>query len=1071
MRNCFLFDKVQWVRYPILSLLICSASNVAAESSSPVLDSGIQPATVTTNNYGVESVQQNRRTRTIVGTVIDKTDNSPLIGANIMVTQTKTGVITDVDGRFSVTIPEKGATIEVSYIGYKTQKIAVNDQGVLNVYLDSDNEMLNEVVVVGAGTQKKISVTGAISNIEGSALTAPSSSLTSNFAGKLAGVISRTTSGEPGSTSEFYIRGAGTFGGRATPLIICDGVEISTGDLNRIPSETIESFSILKDASATAIYGARGANGVMVLTTKSGEENTATRIHVSVENSFVKPTNQIEYVDGATWMETYNEAQFARDPKAITKYSDEAIELTRSGKYPLRYPDVDWYDLMFKEMMMNQRANVNISGGGTRATYYMSLQANHDTGMLDVPKSYSFDNNIDRWNYNFQSNVGYKLTSTTKVDLRLNAQFGTNKGTNSNTGDFFKAAYNTSPIAFPAVFPAQEGDKHIRFGNAFLSGSELVGNPYAQMLSNYKEENYSTLNASLSLNQDLKFITKGLKFKVLVNMKTWAQQSYRRWVDPYYYGIADGSWAPDENGMETYELTRIGSSGNNYVSEADNGKNTDRTIYVDARLDYNRSFGKHAVSGMLMYMQREYRSGTIPNRNQGLSGRFTYDYDNRYLVEFNFGYNGSERLAKGERFEFFPAASVGWVVSGEEFWKPIEKYINLLKLRGSYGIVGSDETGENKNGGESANHFLYLDKVTIGSGGGFYLGAGPHNGDYRKGPGFHQYATQDACWERVYKLDIGVDIELFNQFRITADYFHDKREKILMKRASWPRMLGYSDAIPWSNVGKVDNSGFDLSVNWKTQPIKDMWVDVRANFTYNKNKYVYKDEPEYPYVWKTETGKPLNRRLGYICDGFFESQAEIDNAPSQLYGKEVLKVGDLKYRDVNGDGTINSDDQVMISPYGSTPRIQWGTGLNITYKNWDFGIFFNGSAKRSIMINKLEPFGTAIGTSEHNLMKFIADNHYSLNDPDNFNVLYPRLGITSDQTKHNMVESSFWLRNGNFVRFKTLEFGYTFKKKYRIYFSADNLAVWSKFKEWDPELNWDSYPLSQTFNIGAQFKF
>lgn len=592
MRNCFLFDKVQWVRYPILSLLICSASNVAAESSSPVLDSGIQPATVTTNNYGVESVQQNRRTRTIVGTVIDKTDNSPLIGANIMVTQTKTGVITDVDGRFSVTIPEKGATIEVSYIGYKTQKIAVNDQGVLNVYLDSDNEMLNEVVVVGAGTQKKISVTGAISNIEGSALTAPSSSLTSNFAGKLAGVISRTTSGEPGSTSEFYIRGAGTFGGRATPLIICDGVEISTGDLNRIPSETIESFSILKDASATAIYGARGANGVMVLTTKSGEENTATRIHVSVENSFVKPTNQIEYVDGATWMETYNEAQFARDPKAITKYSDEAIELTRSGKYPLRYPDVDWYDLMFKEMMMNQRANVNISGGGTRATYYMSLQANHDTGMLDVPKSYSFDNNIDRWNYNFQSNVGYKLTSTTKVDLRLNAQFGTNKGTNSNTGDFFKAAYNTSPIAFPAVFPAQEGDKHIRFGNAFLSGSELVGNPYAQMLSNYKEENYSTLNASLSLNQDLKFITKGLKFKVLVNMKTWAQQSYRRWVDPYYYGIADGSWAPDENGMETYELTRIGSSGNNYVSEADNGKNTDRTIYVDARLDYNRSFGK-----------------------------------------------------------------------------------------------------------------------------------------------------------------------------------------------------------------------------------------------------------------------------------------------------------------------------------------------------------------------------------------------------------------------------------------------------------------------------------------------
>lgn len=1013
------------------------------------------------------TIEQQRKTRTLTGTVLDDNDGAPLIGVNVKIKGTSTGAITDMDGKFNISIPEKGATLVFTYVGYANLEYYVSDQGIITVKMKMGNEMLNEVVVVGAGTQKKISVTGAISNIEGSVLTAPSSSLTSNFAGKLAGVISRVSSGEPGATSEFYIRGAGTFGGRATPLIICDGVEISTGDLDRIPSETIESFSILKDASATAIYGARGANGVMVLTTKSGMENTATRINVTVENSFVKPANQIEYVDGATWMEKYNEAQLARNPEAIVKYSDEAIDLTRSGKYPLRYPDVDWYDLMFKEMLMNQRANVNISGGGTRATYYMSLQANHDTGMLDVPKAYSFDNNINRWNYNFQSNIGYKLTSTTKLDLRLNAQLGTNKGTNSSTTDFFNAAYNTSPVIFPATFPAQEGDRHIRFGNAFLSGSELVGNPYAQMLSNYKEENYSTLNVSISLNQDLGFITKGLKVKGLVNMKTWAQQSYRRWIDPYYYGIVDGSWAPDENGRETYELTRIGSSGNNYVSEADNGKNTDRTIYIDARLDYNRSFGKHAVSGMLMYMQREYRNGTIPHRNQGLSGRFTYDFDHRYLVEFNFGYNGSERLAEGERFEFFPAASVGWVVSSEKFWKPVEEYVNFLKLRGSYGIVGSDETGE----GAGANHFLYLDKVTIGSGGGFYLGAGPHNGDYRNGPGFQQYATQDACWERVYKLDLGIDIELFNQLKITADYFHDKREKILMKRSSFPRLLGYANAVPWSNVGKVDNSGFDVSLNWKTQPVKDMWVDLRANFTYNKNKYVYKDEPEYPYVWKTETGKPLNRRVGYICDGFFESQAEIDNAPSQPYGKEILEVGDLKYRDVNGDGTINSDDEVMISPYGATPRIQWGAGMNITYKNWDFGVFFNGSAKRSIMINGLQPFGSGIGTSEHNLMKFIADNHYSLNDPDNFNVLYPRLGITADQTKHNMVASSFWLRSGSFVRFKTLELGYTFKRKYRIYFTTDNLAVWSGFKEWDPELSWNSYPLSQTFNIGAQLKF
>ncbi len=1052
----------------IAALLLDSVNLLAAESSFSMSDRDRQTGiVVTTDSHENESVQQKLRTRLLVGTVIDKTDGSSLIGANVMVVQTKAGVITDMDGRFSVNIPEKGATIRVSYIGYKTKEVVVTDQGLVSIALDSDSELLSEVVVVGAGTQKKISVTGSISTVEGASLTAPSSSLTSNFAGKLAGVISRVSSGEPGSASTFYIRGAGTFGGRATPLIICDGVEISSGDLDRIPAETIESFSILKDASATAIYGARGANGVMIVTTKTGEINTSTRINVTVENSFVKPTNQIEYVDGATWMEKYNEAQLARDPKAILKYSDEAINLTRSGKYPLRYPNVNWYDLMFKNMMMNQRANVNISGGGSRVTYYMSLQANHDTGMLDVPKSYSFDNNINRWNYNFQSNVGYKLTPTTQVDLRLNAQLGTNKGPGGSTSDFFNAAYNTNPVVFPAVFPAQEGDRHIRFGNAFLSGSELVGNPYAKMLSNYQEDNYSTLNASVSLSQDLGFITKGLKFKGLVNMKTWAQQSYHRWVDPYYYGIVDNSWALDENGVETYELTRIGSSGNNYVSEADNGKQTDRTIYIDARLDYSRKFGIHEVSGMLMYMQREYRNGTIPNRNQGFSGRFTYDFDHRYQAELNFGYNGSERMAKGNRFEFFPAASLGWVVSGEEFWKPIEKYVNYFKIRGSYGIVGSDDTGEDAG----ANHFLYLDKVTIGTGGGFYLGAGPHDGDYRRGPGFQQYATENACWERVYKLDIGVDIELFNQLKITADYFYDKREKILMKRSSFPQLLGYANAVPWSNVGKVDNSGFDLSVNWGMRPVKDMYIDLRANFTYNKNKYVYKDEPDYPYVWKTETGKPLDRRVGYICDGFFESQAEIDNAPIQPYGKEVLKVGDLKYRDVNGDGTINSDDEVMVSPYGATPRIQWGAGLNITYRNWDLGVFFNGSAKRSLMINNMQAFGSGIGTSEHNLMKFIADNHYSLNNPDNFNVRYPRLGITNDQTKQNMVASSFWLRNGSFVRFKTLEFGYTFKKKHRIYFSADNLAVWSEFKEWDPELNWDSYPLSQTFNIGAQFKF
>lgn len=1048
-KNRFLINKMHWVRYPILGLLICPATLSA---------NGI--ALSAPDNQGTDIVQQDRRTRTIIGSVIDKTDNTPLIGANIKVLQSNVGVITDVDGNFSVNIPIGGAKLEVSYIGYKTQTISVSDQGVLHIALESDTEVLNEVVVVGAGSQKKISVTGAISTVESASLKMPTSSLTTSFAGKLAGVISRVSSGEPGRTSDFYIRGKSTFGGVNTPLIILDGVEISVGDLDRIPPETIESFSILKDASATAIYGARGANGVMVVTTKSGEENSASRINVTLENSIVHPTKIVKWVDGARWMELYNEANIARGGEAY--YSDYDIEMTRKGTAPLRYPNVDWYDLMFKNMNMNQRANVNISGGGTRATYYMSVQANHDTGMMDIPSTYSFDNNINRWNYNLQANVGYKLTKTTKLDLRINAQLGTNKGPNEGTNEFFEAAYDTNPIAFPAIFPAQEGDEHIRFGNRILSGTKLYGNPYARMLSSYKQEEYSTLNASFSVDQKLDFITKGLKIKLLANLKSWASTGSTLSLDPYYYQMNESSWTQDDNGTEMYTLNQI-HVGQEYISQGNIGASMDRTIYIDGRIDYDRTFADlHNVTGMLMYMQREVVSGgsALPRRYQGLSGRFTYDFDHRYLAEFNFGYNGTERL-KDNRFEFFPAASIGWVISGEQFWKPLEKVVNFLKVRGSYGAVGSSDM--------IGPHFLFEQEVDMSSGGGFYWGD-PFVDNYRRGPKIGTLPVENACWERVYKLDIGADVEFFNQLKVAVDYFKEDRKKILMSRASWPKLLGYDGAIPYSNIGRVINEGFDLSVNWKKEIIKDFWADMRFNLTYNKNWYKYKDEPDYPYVWKTETGKPLDRQIGYICDGFFESEEEIANAPQHPYGNSALKVGDLKYRDVNGDGSITSDDQVMISPYGADPRLQWGLGLNLVYKKWDLGLFFNGSGMRSFSIAGMKPFAAQESNGPRNVLQIIADSYYSVNDPTNFNVNYPRLAVLDADAQNNMVNSTFWLRDGKFVRFKTLELGYRFKFC-RVYFTADNLAVWSPFKGWDPELGWNSYPLSQTFNIGAQFSF
>ncbi len=999
--------------------------------------------------------QQPKKKRTVTGTVVDAENGDPVIGATVVVKGQKDGVITDLDGNFTIAISGSKAQLEFSYIGYRKKTVDVGDLGVINVKMESDNQLLSEVVVVGAGTQKKVSVTGSITSVKGLELKAPSSSLTTSFAGKLAGVISMTSTGEPGAASEFYIRGVSTFGGRATPLILLDDVEISTADLNNIPAETIESFSILKDASATAIYGARGANGVMLITTKTGKENEKTRINVTVENSFNKPMNFPDFVNGATWMEMYNEAQLTRNPGATPKYSQLDIDNTRNQVNPYIYPDVQWKDVIFKNMNMNQRANVNISGGGSKASYYMSLQANHDTGLLDTKKVYSYNNNINNWGYNFQNNISYKITSTTKIDLHMNAQIRNKKGPNYSTSDLFAQMLYCNPINFPVTFPAQPGDTHIRFGNAIWTGSSVRTNPYAYMLSSFKEYNENTLNTSLKINQKLDFVTKGLSVQAMVNWKNWASSSYNRTIEPYYYGIKGGSYNPSN--PTDYEIERLGTSGTDYLKTSDISKASDQTFYLDARVNYDRQFNLHHVTGMLMYMQREYRSSVLPERNQGFSGRFTYDYGQRYLVELNFGYNGTERLAKKERFEFFPAVSLGWVISNEKFFEPMTKYIDNLKIRGSYGLVGSDETGLSAG----AQHFLYIDQVSLNNIG-FTTGVDMNYTLY--GPLVTNYAVVNGGWERVKKLDIGIDLELFRQLTITADYFNEKRYNILLHREAWPESLGYYTAKPWSNKGKVDNWGIELSVNWRKEFTKDLYVDFRGNFTYTENKYVNLDEPVYPYVWKTSTGKPLSRTTGYIAQGLFSSQEEIDNSPTQNLGSTV-KPGDIQYRDVNGDGKIDGSDQVMISPYGTTPRIQYGLGMNVTYKKFDFGVFFNGSAKRTIMISGISPFGQ----SDYNVMQFIADDYWSESNP-NPNAKYPRLGLTSSQTANNTVASTYWMRNGNFIRFKTLELGYKFKYG-RVYLNGDNIAVFSPFKLWDPELSWNAYPLQRTFNIGVQLNF
>jgi tonB-linked outer membrane protein, susC/ragA family len=1004
-------------------------------------------------NREVYVTQQQKKGRVVTGTITDANDGTPIIGANIKLKQTNTGVISDIDGNFSINVNSSRDVLVISYIGYKTREVPVENLGVINIQLTSDNEILDEVIIVGSGTQKKISVTGAITTVKGTELKAPSSSLTSSMAGRLPGVFVNTNSGEPGSTSNFYIRGVSTFGGRTTPLILLDDVEISTGDLNNIPAETIESFTVLKDASATAIYGARGANGVMLITTKSGMENSKTKIGITVENTFHTPMNFPEFVDGATWMDLYNEAQLTRNPGSTKRYNDDLITNTRNKVNPYLYPDVDWGDLIFRDMAMSQRANINVQGGGSRVTYYMSLNVNHDTGLLDSPEIYSWDNNINNLSYNFQNNIQVKLTTTTKVRLNMNAQIRKNRGPNYGTASLFAKTLYANPVNFPAYYPAQEGDTHVRFGNKYRAGNDLYTNPYADMVSSFAESNLNTLNTTLRLDQDLSFLTKGLKANALINFKNYSVSSYNRSIEPYYYKAIEGSYNPEQ--PTVFEFERLGTSGTEYISQSNISKTGDNMLSLQLQLDWKRRFGKHDISAMLQYMQREYRNDVLPNRNQGISGRITYDYDHRYLAEFNFGYNGTERLAKDDRFEFFPAISLGWVTSNEKFFEPLTNVISHLKLRATYGIVGSDDM-------DFPSNYLYYNLVSLNNQG-FNFGDDWHA--TAKGPTVTQYAVKQVSWERAKKTDVGVDLTLFNDWNITFDYFYQKRDRILMQRAAWPKLFGYGNAVPYANVGKLDSWGYEVSTNYAKKINRDWHIDLRANFTYADNKYIFKDEPSYPYEWSLATGRPTSVKYGYVAEGLFQNEDEIAQHATQQLGS-TPKVGDIKYKDLNGDGIVDKNDYGIISMSGDRPRIQYGFGANVTYKKFDFGIFFNGSALRTVAIGSgIHPFGE----SEYNIFKFIAEDHWTEAN-QNPNAKYPRLGLLPTDTKNNTVESTYWLRNGNFLRLKQVELGYSFKYG-RIYIAGDNLAVFSPFKEWDPELSWNSYPLQRTFTAGLQLNF
>lgn len=1012
-----------------------------------------------------QSVSQKKRL--LQGLVKDEQGN-PIIGASIQLKNTGTGVITDLDGLFQIQVTDKNSVIVISYIGYVTQEISVGDRSSITVQLKEDTKSLEEVVVTAFGaTQKKETMVGSIQQVRPAELKVPSSSLSTSFAGRMAGVIAIQRSGQPGADgADFWIRGKSTFGDATGVLIVLDGVEISSSDLNALDPEVIESFSILKDATATAMYGTRGANGVMIVTTKSGQDLLKPIINFRLETSMSQLTSVPEMVGGVDYMKLYNEALTTR---GITTglYDDTKIRATEQGLNPLVYPNVDWYNEMFNKNAFAQRFNFNIRGGKKAVTYFMSASVKHDAGNLkSLSKDYfSYNNNINVMRYDFVNNLSIKATNTTKISLGLNVSLRDWKGPSAGVDGIFSMSREASPVDFPIVYPARN-DKEIYTLWGGMSGgiyNNGYRNPVAEYVVGYKKQFASTVNANIRLDQDLKMVTKGLKLHVLASFKNWSKTETTRKAGYNQFEIDQYNEATGE-----YTLSRVGNEQKTALN-TEGAATGDRRIFIQAYLDYKRKFGVHDVNAMLLYNQDQLDNNkldnllsSLPRRKQGIAARLSYAYDDRYLAEVNFGYNGSENFAKNNRFGFFPSIALGYNISQEKFWEPISNVISHFKLRGSYGLVGNDGINE---------RYAYLEDIVLSSDKWKYT-TGVNQNVNLQGPVWNRYYNPNLTWEVGKKLNVGFDMQLFHQVNLNFDVFKEIRSKIYMQKVNTlPDFIGTGETKIYENSGKMKNVGFDIALDYNKQITKDFFLSFKGTLTYAHNTILERDEPPFQlYPNLSSVGYSRGQHLVYVADGLFRDQADVDSHAEQTFGY-IPQPGDIKYvdqPDANGncDGIINTNDRVYMG-YPEDPEIVYGFGPSMKYKNWDFSFFFQGAARTSILMSGFHPFGK---NATRGVMKFIADDYWSESNP-NPNAAYPRL--TRDTNANNTVNSSYWLRNGAFLKLKNAEIGYTFKM-FRAYLNGSNLLTFSPFKHWDPEMGGGSgmkYPTQRVFNIGIQFTF
>ncbi|MDD7885390.1 TonB-dependent receptor [Flavivirga sp. 57AJ16] len=1008
------------------------------------------------DNIGNTPLQ--KQEHTITGTIED-INGQPLPGASILEKGTSNGTQSDFDGNFSITVSDKNAVLIITYLGYSTKEIEVNGKSIINVLLSENAADLDEVVIVGYGTQKKESVVGAISTIKPSLVQVGTArTIGNNLGGQITGVIAVQRSGEPGyDASDIKIRGISTFAGGTNPLVLVDGIE---RNLNDVDPASIESFSVLKDAAASAVYGVRGANGVILVNTKRGFVGKPV-IQIRTEHAIQEPTKLPNFISAVPYMNLINE--LAADSGIPHPFSEDRITKTEN-KYDLDlYPDINWIDAITKDYASTTRTSLNVAGGSDVLRYALTTSYYNERGILDSDPNQSYNSETRLNRVTVRTNVDINLSKTTLLRVNIGGFLQQLQKGDSSTDNLFNTAFETTPYVHPAIY-----------SDGTIPKVPARPNPWAiSTQQGYYRQGNSKIESFVALEQDFSnLITPGLKGKLVYSFDNYSENRVTRSKSPDYYNVA---LARDVEGNLIHDIQQYGQEFLGLSNSAGFG---DKRIYLEASTTYKRVFGKHDFNGLLLYNQNSYDNGGVqPYRHQGLAGRISYGFDKKYIGEFNFGYNGSENFEKGKRFGFFPSVALGWIASEEKFMEPYRDVVNKLKLRASYGLVGNDNIGSDRR-------FAYQTTIN-GNSSGYNWGTGV--GNYIEGIQEGEVGVAGLTWEKVAKTDIGLELGLWNMVDLIVDVFSEKRSDIFIRRNTVPTQAGFINT-PFANFGKMNNKGVEVSLNLRKQITPNFYMSWRGNFTYVKNEIIERDEPagvreQYPY--KSGVGIQNNTLWGQTALGLY-SESDFDpntgllnsDLPTPQLSSVAVRPGDIKYQDKNEDGVINALDEGFI---GGTrdPQIIFGFGSTSKYKQFDLSFFFQGIAKTYEVIgqggedaNRFIP-GSGSGTLGNIYSNY--NDRWTESNPSQ-DVFWPRLTYTTNT--NNNVSSTWWKKDMSFVRLKSLEIGYSLTKSaaekiklggLRMYVSGNNLFYISKFKLWDPELDTRTglrYPSTKSILFG-----